>query len=210
MKTQAKPRIPLVSEPLIFQTFQSGFSLSNKLARVLWAFAYFLLFRFTPPVPGFWAWRRIVMRVFGAKVGKGVWIYPTARIWAPWNLELKPYSRIGSWTDIYNIEKILLGEHSWVSQYSYLCTTSHDINDPAHRMVASPIIVGKGVWIAADVFVGAGVTIGDGAVLGARSSVFKDVAPWSVVGGNPAKIIKIRDKKRFVRPIKGRVAKNAV
>jgi len=72
--------------------------------------------------------------------------------------------------------------------------------DPAvHRQPSTkrgtppPIELGARSWIAADVFVGPGVCIGEGAVVGARSAVFRDVEPWTVVGGNPARFLKRRE-----------------
>jgi len=59
-------------------------------------------------------------------------------------------------------------------------------------LITAPIIIGEGAWVAADVFVGPGVTIGEGAVVGARSTLVKNVEPWSVVAGNPVRKIKNR------------------
>jgi putative colanic acid biosynthesis acetyltransferase WcaF len=135
--------------------------------------------------------------LFGAKVGKGVLVYPSASIWAPWNLVLKDFSQVGPHTDIYCVDKIILEENAWISQYSYLCTASHAINDPGKKLIMRPIHIGRNAWIAADAFIGPGVNVGEEAVVGARASVFKDVKPWSVVGGNPAKVINIKRKRRF-------------
>ena len=101
-------------------------------------------------------------------------------------------SCIGPNTPIYNKDKIIIGEHCVISQNAYLCTASHNINDLNHTLITAPIILRNRVWIASDAFVGMGVTIGEGAVVGARGCVFKDVEPWTVVGGNPAKFIKKR------------------
>ena len=93
---------------------------------------------------------------------------------------------------IYNKAKISIGNNSVVSQNVYLCTASHDITSSLHPLITAPIIVEDQVWIAADAFIGMGVTVSEGAVVGARAAVFKDVAPWTVVGGNPARFIKQR------------------
>jgi putative colanic acid biosynthesis acetyltransferase WcaF len=100
--------------------------------------------------------------------------------------------------DCYSVDKIRIGRHATVSQYSYLCTASHDIEDPHMPLVTAPISIEEGAWVAADVFIGPGVTIGDGAVVGARSAVFKDVDPWTVVAGNPARYIRNRELKARV------------
>ena len=93
---------------------------------------------------------------------------------------------------MYNKDLIVIGDDSVISQGTYLCTASHDISSKMLPLNTAPIIIGKNVWVAADAFVGMGVTIGEGAVVGARAAVFKDVEPWTVVGGNPAKFIKNR------------------
>lgn len=100
--------------------------------------------------------------------------------------------------DCYCVDKIKIGDHSTVSQYSFLCTASHDYNDPSimHTpkmpLVTAPIVIGNRVWITADVFVGPGVSIADGTVVLARSSVFQDLPEWVVAAGNPAKTIRKR------------------
>lgn len=105
------------------------------------------------------------------------------------------YSCLGDHVDCYCVDTVTLEAYSTVSQYSFLCTASHDYTDPCMPLTTAPIVIGFRAWIAADVFVGPGVVIGDGAVIGARSSVFKNIQPWSVVAGNPAKIIKNREPR---------------
>jgi putative colanic acid biosynthesis acetyltransferase WcaF len=106
---------------------------------------------------------------------------------------MKEYSILGDEVDCYNVDKIMIGAHSVVSQKTYLCSASHDFLKVDMPLITAPIIIEDQVWIAADAYIGMGVTIGQGAVVGARSSVFKDVMPWSVVGGNPAHFIKKRE-----------------
>ncbi len=159
-------------------------SIRNKIGRALWQVVWLLLYRPTPrPLH---AWRCLLLRLFGATVGKAVRIYPSARIWAPWNLEMGDFSCIGPAVDCYCVDKIRIGAYSTISQYSYLCSASHDYERPDMPLVSAPITIGERVWITADVFVGPGVTIGDGAVVTARSSVFADVPAWTVARGNPA------------------------
>lgn len=105
-------------------------------------------------------------------------------------------SCIGPDTDIYNAAMVILKEGAIVSQYSYLCTATHDIRDKNFRLYSLPIILEKNSWVASKCFIGPGVTIGKGAVVGASASVYKDVPAWTVVGGNPAKII---NKREYVR-----------
>lgn len=162
----------------------------NKLARAVWGIAWMLLCRPTPrPLH---AWRCMIARLFGAKLGRGIRLYPSAKIWAPWNLVMADETCLGPDVDCYNVDTITLGAHSTVSQYSYLCTASHDYTRADMPLITAPITLGERVWITADVFVGPGVTIGDGAVVTARSSVFHDLPPWMVARGNPAVPVKAR------------------
>jgi putative colanic acid biosynthesis acetyltransferase WcaF len=85
-----------------------------------------------------------------------------------------------------------LGAYATISQYAYLCGATHDYSDPALPLLSAPIVIEDYAWVCADVFIGPGVTVGQGAVVGARSSVYKDVPAWKVVAGNPARVIKER------------------
>lgn len=169
-------------------TFQ-GFE--NKLARFIWIIVWGI---FARPIPRSLlnGWKLVLLRMFGARVHKTSVIYSSARIYKPWNLEMDEHSIIGAEVDCYNVDKIRIGSHSIVSQKSYLCSASHDFSCKEMPLLTAPVIIEEDVWIAADVFIGMGVTIGKGAVVGARSSVFKNVEPWTVVGGNPARFIKLR------------------
>lgn len=172
---------------------KSEHGLGNKAGRVLWGIVWLMFFRPSPrPMH---QWRCLLLRLFGAKIGPVVRIYPSARIWAPWNLQLDANACIGDDVDCYSVDRIHLCESATVSQYSYLCSASHDYTDRSMPLVTAPITIGAGSWVCADVFVGPGVTIGEGAVVGARSSVYKDVEPWAVVAGNPARFIKRREMK---------------
>jgi putative colanic acid biosynthesis acetyltransferase WcaF len=175
------------------QGYSSRLSLGNRVGRIAWQMVHGFLFR-PSPAPLF-GWRNALLRLFGAKIGRGVHIYPSVKIWAPWNLVMGDFSCLASWVDCYSVAKISLGDHATVSQYSYLCAATHDYEDPSHRLMPGPIQIGKGAWVAADVFVGPNVSIGEGAVVGARASVFKDIKPWTVAVGNPARALKKRALK---------------
>src|SRR5260221_298584 len=165
-------------------------SLANRVGRSVWHIVWLLLFRPTPRL--LHPWRCFLLRVFGAKLGHAVHPYPSARIWAPWNLEMGDHACLSEDVDCYCVDKIRIGKHSTVSQYSYLCSASHGYDQAAMPLLTAPITIGERVWIAADVFVGPGVTIGDGAVVTARSSVFSDLPEWMVARGNPAVAVKPR------------------
>lgn len=168
-------------------------TISNKLLRAIWQIVWLLLYRPTPRI--FHPWRCFILRIFGAELGKSVHPYPSARIWAPWNLTMGDYACLSEWVDCYCVDKIFIGAYATVSQYSFLCTASHDYLNRNMPLITGPIRIGEYAWITADVFVGPGVDVGEGAVITARSSVFFDIPPWVVATGNPAIPIKIRELK---------------
>jgi putative colanic acid biosynthesis acetyltransferase WcaF len=176
---------------LNLREFRSELSLGNRIARALWGIVWVLLFR--PSPRPFHAWRRMLLGLFGARLGSGVRVYNSARIWAPWHLSMGDFSVLGDFVDCYAVDRIDIGAHTVVSQYTHLCTATHDVDQPGFPLVTAPIRIGSQAWVAADAFVGPGVTVGDGAVVGARASVFKDVEPWTVVGGTPARMIRRRE-----------------
>ncbi len=162
--------------------------------RILWTLVNKTIFRLFFHVKMYW-FKNYLLRLFGADIPNHVNVYNTANIFAPWNLKVEPYSTIGPNVTIYNKDKVIIESNVVISQDSMICTASHDISDPLLPLKTSPIIIKKNVWVAADAFIGMGVTIGEGAVVGARAAVFKDVEPWTVVGGNPARFIKKRELK---------------
>lgn len=164
---------------------------ADKLRRLVWTTAWLLLFR-PSPTP-FHGWRRFLLRCFGADISRGAHPYPTARVWAPWNLALGAGSCLGPGCDIYNVARVTIGAKATVSQKAYLCTASHDIREPGLALTAAPIALCDGAWVAATAFVGPGITVGEGAVVGACAVVTRDVAPRSVVAGNPARPIATAD-----------------
>lgn len=172
--------------------YQNQLTLRDQVLRLIWTVVWCV---FARPIPRSLlnGWKLTLLRCFGARVHKTAVVYSSAKIYAPWNLEMHEYTCIASEVDCYNPTKIIIKANSTISQKCYLCTSSHDIKNPMLPLVIEPIIIEDQVWVAADSFIGMGVTVGQGAVVGARSAVFKTVEPWTVVGGNPAKFIKKRE-----------------
>ena len=163
----------------------------HRFKRIIWYFVNATIFRLLAG-PWFGRIRSRILRIFGAKIPLRTLVYSSCKIYAPWNLEIGIHSCIGPKTQLYNKDKIIIGDNTVISQGAFLCTASHDISKPLIPLLTKTIIVGNEAWIASDAFVGPGVTIGEGAVVGARAAVFKDVESWTVVGGNPAQFIKKR------------------
>ncbi|MEB3341240.1 hormogonium polysaccharide biosynthesis acetyltransferase HpsU [Okeania sp.] len=161
---------------------------------LLWWLVQAITFPLTPQP--LYSVRRLILNLFGAKIGQGVLIRPTARFTYPWKIAIGDYSWIGDDVVLYSLDRIEIGKHCVVSQKSYLCTGSHNIGDPTFGLQTAGITIGDGAWVAADCFVAPGVNIGANAVIGARSSVFKDMPPGQVCLGSPCKPLyprKIKD-----------------
>lgn len=166
------------------------YSRLEQMRRILWM-AGWLVFRLSPrPCFGF---RRWWLRLFGASVGSEVHVYPSAHVYFPWNLQIGDWSAIGEWALIYNLGMVRIGERTTLSQRVHVCAGTHDYRDPAMPLLKPPVSIQNSAWICADAFIGPGVTVHEGAVVGARSVVVKDVAAWTVVGGNPARFLKARE-----------------
>lgn len=172
-------------------------SLSNKMRRAIWNIVSLILFRpFVTPL--FSRWRILLLRLFGADIAWDAQVYASARIWAPWLLRLGHEACLGPHTICYNQDWVVIEDNATVSQYSYLCTAGHDTqidNNAKTGLIVAPIIVHSKAWIGTRAFIGMGTEIGEGAIVGATASVYKDVEPWTVVGGNPAQVIKKREMK---------------
>jgi putative colanic acid biosynthesis acetyltransferase WcaF len=171
--------------------YKNKLSRKHQIKRFIWNAVWLFLARPLPRGIGR-KWKLFLLNLFGAKLHRTANVYSTARIYAPWNLEMHEYSCLAPEVDCYNVARITIGAHATVSQKSYLCTTSHNITKSDYPLVTAPIILEDQSWVGADAFIGMGVTIGEGAVIGARAAVFKNVEPWFIVGGNPAKFIKNR------------------
>jgi len=163
----------------------------EQVLRLLWGLVGKPLFRLSPR-PCF-AWRRLVLRLFGARVGRQVHVYPTTVIYFPWNLQVGDWSAIGEQALVYNLGAVTIGERVTVSHRAHLCAGTHDFRDPAMPLLKPPITIADQAWVCADAFVGPGVTVGAGAVVGAQAVAMRHVAPWTIVAGNPARVVGKRE-----------------
>jgi putative colanic acid biosynthesis acetyltransferase WcaF len=169
-------------------SYPGSHSLKNRIARTAWFFVWCLFFRCSPEM--FYSFRRTLLRLFGAKISRSAMICPTVNIWAPWNLEMGEMSTLAPHVICYSVDKVILEDNAIVSQYTHLCTASKDYSKQSRPLITEPILIKSRAWVCADVFVGPGVTVGQGSVVGARACVAKDVEPWTIVGGNPASMIR--------------------
>jgi len=156
----------------------------------LWWIVQALLFHPSPQM--FFGWRRFLLRAFGARIGKGVLIRPSASITYPWKLTIGDWSWVGDHATLYTLGEIAIGDNAVVSHHAYLCTGTHDYSLASFDQYEKPIRVESEAWIAVGAFVGPGVTIGHGAVIGACSVVLNDVPEMMVCAGNPLKVLRAR------------------
>ena len=179
---------------LDLKNYRNRHSLKSKIARAVWNVAWMLFARSTPEHSRlFNKWRIILLRMFGAKIGQGCVVKSSCEIWQPWNLEIDDYVALSERVVCYTVERIKIGSKTTVSREAFLCCAGHDIASPIMELTYAPITIGYNSWIAGRAIVMPGVTVGDGAVVAAGAVVTKDVEPWTVVGGNPARFIKKRE-----------------
>lgn len=170
------------------------FSLANKLERALWQLCWLFLARWTPPQ--LFGWRNLLLRLFGARVGEGVRLYSSVKVWLPRNLAIGDSAIVGPGAILYNQGKITVGRRAVISQRAHVCASTHDVSDAAFTLVTRPIVIGEACWVAAEAFVGPGVTMGEGAVLAARGALFESIEPMTIYRGNPAILLKKREFRK--------------
>jgi len=167
----------------------------NKVGRALWAWAWLILFRLSPRSA--FMWRRCLLRAFGASIATGVKVYPDARIYAPWNLQMERDSIMGDGVNCYNVDRVVFEAESNVTHYTFVCTAGHDIDSGCRKLITRPIRFGIGSWVFGHAIILPGVTVGRGGVVAAGSVVSRNVGDYAVVAGNPAR--KIRDRTQIDR-----------
>jgi putative colanic acid biosynthesis acetyltransferase WcaF len=165
------------------------------MGRALWELLRGPLFAWTPrPL---WGWRRGVLRLFGAKIGRNAHVHPSARIVIPWNLELGEFAAVGDRAIVYNLGPVSIGSGTTISQNAHLCAGTHDYRRSDMPLVKATIRIEEGVWICADAFIGPNVTVGRLAIIGARAVAMRDIEERAIVVGNPARVIGQRPEPRL-------------
>jgi putative colanic acid biosynthesis acetyltransferase WcaF len=170
------------------------YTFGNRVQRQLWSMVWIVLYRPSPRIAH--AWRAWLLGCFGAKLGPHCRFYPASRVWAPWNLSCEDTVMVADGAELYNPAPMTLGSHAIVSQGAYLCGATHDYNDPKFPVISFPMRLGRYAWVAARACVSPGVNLGDGAVLGLASVATKDLEPWSIYAGIPAR--KVKDRSRLL------------
>jgi putative colanic acid biosynthesis acetyltransferase WcaF len=173
-------------------------SLRNRAGRLIWGVCRVLLYR--PSPRPFHAWRAMLLGAFGAKLGAKCHFYPHSKVWAPWNLRCEDRVTLGDDAEIYNPSPVFLGSYATVSQGAYVCGATHLYNEPEFRLVSFEMKIGAYAWICARAMVSPGVNVGEGAILGLGSVATKDLEPFGIYAGVPAR--KVKERERTAVPAK--------
>ncbi len=163
---------------------------AGPLKESLWLIVNLVLFRLCPF--SFSALKRLMLRAFGARIGRNVTIKPQVKITFPWKLTIGDHVWLGEECWLLNLERIIIGNHVSISQRAFLCTGNHNYKSPTFDLIVKPIIVEDGAWIGAGAWVGPGITVGNHAVLAAGSIATKNLEPFGIYRGNPAVLLKQR------------------
>lgn len=137
-------------------------------------------------------WRVYIYRFFGAKIGSGVRIMPSAKFLYPWNIVIGNDCWIGENVELYSVNKILIGDNVAFAHNIFVATAAHDIGLVTFPTITKQVVFKDEVWISSNVFINMGVIINKGVVIGSASVVTKDLPEGYICVGNPAKAVKKR------------------
>ncbi len=179
------------SEEWVAQKYRTRTTPAVRRWRVIWLLAWMILCRWNPYFL-LRGWRVFWLRAFGMKVKGSVAVYPSTRVWNPRNVSLGASVAIDEAVDLYSVDKITIGSKVAISRGAFICTASHDVTRLHRPLITAPVTIEDGVWIGAYATILPGVTIGEGAIVAACAVVTKDVPPFTIVAGNPARVVKER------------------
>jgi putative colanic acid biosynthesis acetyltransferase WcaF len=166
------------------------FTVKNQLYRATWNLVYSIFYRWSPRP--FHPWRSMLLRLFGARIGPACHFYPKGRIWAPWNLTCEDRVTLGDGAELYNPSPLYMGSHCIVSQGAYICGATHEYDNPLFPLVHFPMRIGPYAWVCARAAVNPGVNVGAGAILALGSVATRDLEPFGIYAGIPARKVKER------------------
>jgi len=184
MQQPAMSDDPMVQDLASFRN-PKGFRGRSAVTVQLWWIIQSTLFRLSPQF--MYPWRRFLLRLFGAKIGKGVLIRPGVKVTYPWKLTIGDYVWVGDGTELYTLAPITIGSHVAIAQDVAIITGSHRFRQMSFDIYALPIRIENECWLCAGSFVHQDVVVRRGSVIGARAVVQKSTEPFSVNAGFPAR-----------------------
>ena len=181
-------RAPAEAVPLDIEANRAArkYTRGEQLRRVAWSFGRWLVHLSPHPC---YAWRRWVLRLFGAQVGRDVRVAASTHIYMPWNVQIGDWAAIGPDVFVYSLGKVRIGRRATLSYRTHVCAGTHDFTDPAMPLLKPSVTIDDDAWVGTDAYIGPGVTVGRGSMVAARAVVVKDVEPQTLVGGHPARLI---------------------
>ncbi|MCJ8210227.1 hypothetical protein MUY27_10935 [Mucilaginibacter sp. RS28] len=166
--------------------YDSPWTVGQRMKMLLWEYVWVIFCSWTPKPLN--PWRLFWLKMFGANIYGKPFVHQRARIQIPWNLTMHHLAAVGDRTNIYSLGPIVIHEAATVAQEAYICTGTHAFDRPEKNLITVPIIIESNAFIGARAFILPGVTIGNSAIVGACSVVTKNVAPNTIVRGNPARV----------------------
>lgn len=165
----------------------------NIFKRIIWYYINLVFFKtgFFP----FYGLKIILLKIFGASIGKNVFIKPFVNIKYPWLLQIGNNVWIGEDVNIDNLAKVIIENNVCISQGVLLLCGSHDQNSSSFGLIVKPILLENGVWVCAKAIVCGGVICHTHSIISAGSIVTKNCEPYTIYKGNPALIFKKREVK---------------
>lgn len=170
--------------------FETPWSIKVHILLSIWRFTWILLCAWTPKYLN--PWRLLILKTFGAKVLGVPFVHQSVQIRIPWHLTLHHRACLGEKVQVYSLGEIEVHQNATIAQEAYLCTGTHDFNNPAFQLITKKITIGENTFIGARAMILPGISVHKNAVVGAQSVVSKDVAPNQIVAGNPAMEVGIR------------------
>lgn len=164
---------------------------AGKLKLILWYFVNLLFFKnawfpFIGP-------KRIILRFFGAQIGKGLIIKPAVNIKYPWNLKIGQHVWIGEGVWIDNLGKVSIEDHACLSQGAMLLCGNHDYKKSSFDLIVQDIHIQEGAWVGAQAIICPGVILASHSVVTVKSVAVKSTTAYGIYQGNPA--IKVKERE---------------
>jgi len=160
------------------------------LKRIIWY--YVNIFLFINPLNPISSLKVACLRIFGAKIGRGVRINPSVNIKYPWLLEVGDHTWIGEGVWIDNLSKVKIRSHCCLSQRAVLLTGNHDYKKSTFDLIVEEITLEDGVWLGAGSMICPGVTCKNHSVLGVQSVATRNLESFVIYHGNPAQPVRKR------------------